>query len=87
MIVLALVPASILWALTVATLYGWFLAPIGAPDLGVAHLYGISVLVQFVTVGHTPDTDAEEVVVQSVIRCLVALAVGWVALQFMGGAA
>lgn len=30
--------------------YGWFLIPVGAPDLSVVHLVGISMLISMITI-------------------------------------
>lgn len=51
---LALPALILLHAFTAKTLWGWFIVPLGAPAVGMAHAYGISM---FVTLFRNKDHD------------------------------
>mgnify|MGYP000082481008 CR=1 FL=1 len=92
-LLIALVPLGLLSAFVFATLWGWFLVPLGAPTIGVLHAYGIRTLA--FSVQHFPKSDGEgggwDKAIEAVLRTLfiagMTLASGWVVLQFMGVAA
>lgn len=76
------------WVLTL--LWGWFLVPFGLPSIGVAHAYGLSVLVTFLNynakrsyLDSQEDMDWFVFLVLSVVAPLLALLLGWVAQGFM----
>jgi hypothetical protein len=85
---------AVIYAWTLSVLWRWFLLPLGLPDLTLPHLFGVALVVSYMTVS-TParkkDQDPAETVTyaiaMSLTRAGVALAAGWVALQLMGGAA
>lgn len=41
--------AALLYAFTLYTYWGWFVLPLGAPPIGYAHAYGLSLLVRAAT--------------------------------------
>ena len=56
---LLLIPISIyLWAHTHFAMYGWFLAPLGAPVISMAHAYGLATIVRMLSF-HYSAADAQ----------------------------
>lgn len=80
------------WA--VSTLWGWFLTPLGLPAITWVHGAGIDALIGFMAypgrVAAHPDVSTSarlsNHLVNLYVRPLVALGVGWVLVQLMGGA-
>lgn len=76
------------WALSI--LWGWFFVPVlGLPPIGITQAIGIAMVTAFLT--HQYDAgnekqDQSKVWTYMLVRPLVALAIGWVVKQFMGGA-
>ena len=90
--VVILVPSALLTAFVVATMWGWFVVPLGAPHLGMAHAYGLGTLISYVAMARPkPDTDSPwwqtlaNAVGQHLAASGYALGAGWIALQFMQG--
>lgn len=83
-IVALLILSIILTAYTVSTLWLWFIVPLGAPTIGMAHAYGAALLLQYLTVRVSDkEEDVGATVVLQILKSLGALLVGLVTLQFM----
>lgn len=69
-----------------ATLWSWFVTPLGVAKIGLAHAYGLS-LIPAVILGtrglYTPKEERIGMLVQAVLIPLVALLFGWIAVGFM----
>ena len=49
-LIVAIIAGSILWSgFVLATLWAWFVIPLGAPALGVLHAAGIAMVIRFMT--------------------------------------
>ena len=86
--VLAALPfLALLHAVVIRTLWGWFVVPLGVPDVGYAHAYGIAIIMTALTYQHDwsdRKTGLPEVVIVAIVRAVLSLSFGWIALQFMG---
>ena len=87
---LALVPPLILWnSWILSVLWGWFVVPLGIPAIGVAHAFGLFILVKlFHNRRLTRDEEVnEDFIVKQVLFNLfggaVTLLMGWIAQGFM----
>lgn len=76
------------WALSV--LWGWFLVPLGLPQIGMAHAIGIGLLVGFLTKTHLHaekefDSKWEKAAAHTavILNPLLVVGMGWVIAQFM----
>lgn len=68
------------YAFVVATFWGWFVVPLGAPDIGLAHAYGLAILVGMVAKRHTKDERSVlEAFAGALMYCGLALLFGWIA--------
>jgi hypothetical protein len=88
--VLTLIPISIyLHAQAYYAYYGWFLLPLGAPVIGMAHVYGLAALVRLFTT-KAADYDyrtkgaATRAFNFAVTGPLAALGLGWVLVHWIG---
>lgn len=75
----------LLTAFTVSTLWGWFVVPLGVKSIGLAHAYGLSLVVTcFMSVRGIPnDTKRGEVLGMGVVLNLLCLLFGYIAVQFI----
>lgn len=75
----------LLEALTVLLGWGWFIAPLGLPEIGYAHALGISAFVGLLTKESTLNdrVGAEKLIVAGLIRIMVYLAFMALYAQFM----
>lgn len=73
-------------AWVIATLWAWFIVPLGVTKIGIAHAYGISTLITAV-IGvrglYAPEDKRQEALVASFLMPIIALFFGWIALGFM----
>jgi uncharacterized membrane protein len=84
--VLVSIPATAIWRGYVLTvMWAWFVMPLGARPLGVAHAIGLAMLVGFLT--HPAKSDPARKVMDAVVTAFlapaIALALGWVVHSFM----
>lgn len=83
------VAGPVLRAWAVVTLWGWFMSPLGLPQIGMAHAFGLATLLAYLTYHYTPSSeeDASRMlggqIAAALVAPLMALGFGWVALQFM----
>ena len=76
---------------TISTIWGWFIVPLGAPVIGMAQAYGISLILAYITVRSTPDFKTDilrtmslsERVGKSIGINVGILLIGWVGTLFM----
>ena len=79
MIVLAL-----FGAFTISTLWAWFVVPLGVKSIGMAHAYGLSVIVSvFMGTRGLGNSDTSTILVQGVVLNIIALIFGGIAVNFM----
>ena len=73
-------------AIVLATLWGWFIVPLGAAKIGFAHAYGLS-LIGSVVLGvrglYAPEDKRTEAIVAGLLMPILSLFFGWIALGFM----
>ena len=72
------------WVL--ATLWAWFVVPLGVAKIGLAHAYGLSSIntVLLSTRGlYAPEDKRKEAIVAGLLMPILALFFGWIALGFM----
>ena len=71
------------WA--IATLWEWFVVPLGMPSLSWPHAYGLSVLIGFVTIITPHETKGETLrqLILFFLKPVAAVFFGWVARFFM----
>lgn len=91
---IALIPAAILWSafwsgLAVTVLWGWFIVPLGAVDIGLVHAYGLVLFVNAFTfsgkIKKQNDQDYKllaQMVIHPMAVCILLLT-GWIAKSFM----
>lgn len=75
-------PASIVaYAFVLAVLWGWFVVPFGVQDIGMAHAYGLAVLVTMVAKNLRRDSDRSiwEDIGLRLLACGIFLLFGWIA--------
>ena len=69
------------WAMV--TLWGWFIVPLGASALGLAHGWGLSMMVHYYT-SHTPDKrELWDIILSSTLQTLLVLGFCWIAKNLM----
>jgi hypothetical protein len=85
-----IVQLLLLWPFTIAVdavaasaLWRWFVTPLGAPEITLAHAYGLATLVGWATYQFIPDREPVDMATSSIGAGLAALGMGWLALQFM----
>jgi hypothetical protein len=66
-------------------LWGWFVVPLGVPQIGVAWAIGVSVLVGVLapTPPPAPDGKRTDHFAAVAFKPALALLIGWIAKQFM----
>jgi hypothetical protein len=85
--VVALFGLANAWVLSI--LWSWFIVPLGVAQIGVAHTYGIFLMLVFFS--HLHDGDemdrkaARKQLLRMVLQPFVALLCGWVAHRVMVG--
>ena len=88
---IAVIPLAIITkGIALQVLWGWFVVPLGIPDIGMAHALGIAGLVALATHQHGPEdnegTSGERALRSfafAFARPLVALLFGWIFQAFM----
>lgn len=79
MIVLAL-----FGAFTISTLWAWFVVPLGVKSIGMAHAYGLSMIVSvFMGTRGLGNAKATTLLTQGVVLYILALIFGGIAVNFM----
>lgn len=73
---------------SVSTLWNWFIAPLGAPQIGIATALGISLTVSVIRFKGTKSEDATssrerlERLIGFFLTPIIGVGIGWVVLQF-----
>lgn len=72
------------WVLTV--MWMWFIVPLGLPEIGIAHAWGISMAIGMLTVSHVYKEDKEPLksFANMIFAPLVLLGIGYIVHSFMG---
>lgn len=89
--IVALVPvAGLTHAVVASVLWRWFVVPLGAPTIGVAHVYGLLCIVWLLRAPRTSNPSEPAtwerlwpLVFTALSTPLVELGCGWLALQVM----
>jgi len=76
--IILLVPANAYSAFIVYKLYGWFAVPIGAPILGWAHIWGLVILLEVLTLRPAPASGKPPLT-------LLLIGIGTVTIMFLTG--
>src|SRR3990167_1245543 len=83
-LVAVMVELALFGAFTISTLWGWFIVPLGVKSIGLAHAYGIGVLVTiFQGARGLSNTNTTNTLVTGIILNIIALLFGGIAVQFM----
>lgn len=79
-----------LGAVATATLWGWFIVPLGVKAIGAVHAYGLSVFIHYLTTKLDLSKNKDKVIASvnmqfcaKIALSLAALLVGWTTVQFM----
>lgn len=73
-------------AFTLSTLWGWFIVPLGAPAIGLAHAAGISVMLTYLKMRQVKQKDERpflDKVSDAYGRMIVVLLLGYIIKLFM----
>lgn len=73
-------------AFVLATLWGWFVVPLGIAQIGIAHAYGLSLIPAVLLSSrglYSPEDKRTEAAVAALMMPAVALLFGWIAIGFM----
>lgn len=88
--VLLFIVNVVLYIFTLTQLYAWFLIPMGAPVISTAHVYGLAILITFITTRITKkdinkdnDTSSLNSMLCSIFRSLVVLLFAYITTLFM----
>jgi hypothetical protein len=85
--VIALVALAVIWrGFVLSVMWGWFLVPIGLPNIGLALAIGISATVAMMTHQATQSSeksDGGKAVAMLFVAPLLMLGVGWVVHQYV----
>jgi len=83
-----LIPAMILRGWVLLNMWTWFILPLGAPEINLAHALGLSTtlyLMNGMEVSTEENSDEEKIkkFAQGVIILLITLFIGWIIQMFM----
>lgn len=93
-LVAVMIVLALFGAFTISTLWAWFVVPLGVKSIGMAHAYGLSVIVS-VFMGTRGlgarglgarglgNSDTSTILVQGVLLNIIALIFGGIAVNFM----
>ena len=81
---IALIPALLLGnSYSIVSLWRWFAVPLGVPAIGMAHAFGLGILLEALKSSgrSTPKEDQTigSVAIEGVVRCLFIYGLGYVA--------
>lgn len=79
------IPITVWWAFVAATVWGWFIVPLGVPPIGKAHAWGLSIFAEmflFSLKRNSADSPIQAVL-QGAFVGLVCLSFGWIAHELM----
>jgi hypothetical protein len=69
---------------TIATLWGWFVVPLGVKAISYANAYGLAILSSvFMGIRISGEASSKDIVVKNVILNIFALLFGFITVQFM----
>lgn len=85
---LAIIPLAIIFnAFVLYKMWGWFLVPLGLPQIGMAHAWGLAILIGMFTVrSKIQSKDKKERIAEGVTMALspfMALLFGYIAHRMM----
>lgn len=68
-----LVPTVMWGGYVVSVLWGWFIVPLGAPPVGIAHALGLMLMASLPRLGLAKTKDEDEVLVSIIKSWVVSL--------------
>lgn len=85
--IIALFALALVWrGLVLSIMWGWFIVPLGAPEIGVALAIGIAGTIGMITHkmdgGEKPEGQATKEMVMLFTVPLILLGLGWIVHQF-----
>ena len=81
--VAVMVVLALFGAFTISTLWAWFVVPLGVKSIGMAHAYGLSVIVSVFMGSRGLGGETSAVLIQGVLINIFALIFGGIAVNFM----
>lgn len=81
-----LVPTVMWGGYVVSVLWGWFIVPLGAPPVGIAHALGLMLMASLPLLGLAKAKDEDDAlftIIKSWVISLLALGCGWLYHAFM----
>jgi hypothetical protein len=87
-IIILVIPLSILRGWVLLTFWNWFILPLGAPHITLAHALGISIILNYLLdnisrEGRYKDKDKIEIAFGLILEPLFILFLGWIVKSFM----
>lgn len=83
-IVALVAPMALLNGWAIATLWGWFVVPLGVKVISFAHAFGLSLIVSVMTTRGVQGEDSfKSKLVKAIMLPIVAVLFGWISVQFM----
>lgn len=85
--ILALAGVMLVYGAVLHCLWGWFIVPLGAPEIGVAHATGLSLFTTGLLGSQgrkaEEDEEFETIALKGIVRSLLLLFLSWLVYQFM----
>ena len=82
-LVAVMIVLALFGAFTISTLWAWFVVPLGVKSIGMAHAYGLSVIVSVFMGSRGLGGETSAVLIQGVLINIFALIFGGIAVNFM----
>ena len=82
----AVILNMLFYAVTLQAHWAWFVAPLGAPVIGLAHAYGLVCLVKLAITRldlPTKEQSSFEIIAENLLLCVVMLGTGKIAQLLM----
>lgn len=80
-----MVPMALWWGFAFATLWGWFIVPLGGFSLGTAHAAGLGLLFGMLALSlRSKEREFGEAVGMGILAPAMYLFLGWILTLFMG---
>ena len=84
-VVLLVAASAVLRGFVLSVLWGWFVVPLGVPDIGIAWSIGLAALISMITHQDvkTEDRELGVAIGIAIATPLMCLLFGWIAHSFM----
>ena len=82
---LLIIPVGLYRGWVLSLLWVWFIVPLGAPEIGVIHAWGLAMAIQFMTQTwvHREDKEPMKSIANLILSPLVILLVGYILKGFV----